>query len=188
MPKASEIKKGAIVQIDGQPHIARQVEVKSPSSRSGTTLYKIRFNNLQTQQKLDMSCKGDDTFGSIDFVRREVQFSYRDADGFTFMDSEDYSQYTLGHEELEEQAGFLTEGLTGIMALLVEDRLVGIELPQAVNLEIVETAPGIKGSSATGRTKPARLATGIEVQVPEYLAVGEVVRVNTETGKFMSRA
>lgn len=188
MPKASEIKKGAIVEIDGEPHIARQVEVKSPSSRSGTTLYKIRFNNLRTQQKLDMSCKGDDSFNSIDFLRREVQYSYRDADGYTFMDNEDYSQYTLPAEQAEEHAGYLTEGLSGIMALLVEDRLVGIELPQSVNLEIVETAPGIKGASATGRTKPARLSTGLEVQVPEYLTTGEVVRINTETGKFMSRA
>ena len=188
MPKAAEIKKGSIVEIDGLPHIARQVETKSPSSRSGTTLYKIRFNNLQTQQKLDMSCKGDEMFRSIDFLRREVQFCYRDSDGYSFMDNQDYSQYSLGAEQLEDQAGYLTEGLTGIMALLVEDRLVGIELPQSVNLEIVETAPGIKGASATGRTKPARLSTGLEIQVPEYLTTGETVRVNTETGKFMSRA
>ncbi|RFA29839.1 elongation factor P-like protein YeiP [Alkalilimnicola ehrlichii] len=188
MPKASEIKKGSIVEIDGEPHIARQVEVKSPSSRSGTTLYKIRFVNLRTGQKQDASCKGDDGFGSIDFLRREVQFSFRDGEDYTFMDNEDFSQHTLSGEELGEQAGYLTEGLSGIMALLVEDRLVGIELPQSVNLEIVDTAPGIKGASATGRTKPATLSTGIEIQVPEYLAVGEVVRVNTETGKFMSRA
>lgn len=188
MPKASEIKKGSIVELDGQPHIARQVEVKSPSSRSGTTLYKIRFVNLQTQQKTDLSCKGEESFNSIDFVRREVQFCFRDADGYTFMDNEDYSQYTLAAPELEEQAGYLTEGLSGLIALLVEDRLVGIELPQSVNLEIVDTAPGIKGASATGRTKPARLSSGIEIQVPEYLTAGERVRVNTETGKFMSRA
>lgn len=188
MPKASEIKKGSIVEIDGQPHIARHVEVKTPSSRTGTTLYKIRFSNLQTQQKLDMTCKGDDSFNSIDFERREVQFSYRDADGYTFMDNEDYSPYALAARDLEDQAGYLTEGLDGIIALLVEGRLVGIELPQSVNLEIVDTAPSIKGTSATGRTKPARLSTGLEIQVPEYLTVGETVRVNTETGKFMSRA
>jgi elongation factor P len=66
--------------------------------------------------------------------------------------------------------------------------LLSIELPQSVDMEIVDTVPGIKGSSATGRTKPAKLVTGIEVQVPEYLEVGEIIRINVSTGKFMSRA
>lgn len=188
MPKASEIKKGTIVEIDGQPHVAQQVEVKSPSSRSGTTLYKIRFVNLKTQQKQDLSLKGDDSFNSIDCVRRELQLSYRDADGYNFMDVEDYSQYTLSAGDLEGQVEYLSEGLSGLMGLLVDEQLVAIELPQAVSLEIIETAPSIKGASATGRTKPAQLSTGLEIQVPEYLSAGEMVRVNTETGKFMSRA
>jgi elongation factor P len=104
------------------------------------------------------------------------------------MDAEDYSQYMLDEKDLGEQAGYLIEGIDDIMALLVDSKIVGIELPPAVNLEIIETAPSIKGASATGRTKPARLSTGIEVQVPEYLSAGEIIRVNTETGKFMSRA
>jgi elongation factor P len=82
----------------------------------------------------------------------------------------------------------LTEGLEDIVALLFDDTVLGIELPSSVALEIVETAPEIKGATATGRTKPARLTTGLEVQVPEYLKSGEIIKINTVTGKFMSRA
>jgi len=94
----------------------------------------------------------------------------------------------LSREDLDDQVGYLTEGLEGIVALLVDDAPMAIELPSSVQLEIIETAPALKGATASGRTKTARLTTGIEIQVPEYLEPGEVVKVNTETGKFMSRA
>ncbi len=188
MPKACDLKRGVIVEINGMPHSVKQVEAKSPSSRGAATLYKIRFINLQTGQKLDESFKGDDFLKDIDCLRRQVQFSYMDGEIFTFMDMEDYSQYGLNSEDLEGQTGFLTEGLGGITALLVDGAIIGIELPQSVALTIMETTPGIKGSTATGRTKPAMLNTGVEIQVPEYLENGEVVKVNTATGKFISRA
>ena len=188
MPKASELKKGAIVEINGAPHAVRQVEVKSPSSRGASTLYKIRFTNLQTGQKLDESLRGDNFFKEADCIRKPVQFSYKDGETFIFMDLEDYSQHGLNPEELEGQAGYLYEGLEDITALLVDGKLLGIELPQSVTLEIVDTAPGIKGATATGRTKPATLSTGLEVQVPEYLEPGERIKVNTTAGKFISRA
>jgi elongation factor P len=101
---------------------------------------------------------------------------------------DDYSQYNLGTEELEGKIEFLTEGLEGIVALLIDDTILGIELPSSVILAIVETAPGIKSASATSRTKTAKLTTGVEIQVPEYLERGELIKVNTETGKYMSRA
>jgi len=188
VPKACDLKRGIIVEINGMPHSVKQVEAKSPSSRGAATLYKIRFINLQTGQKLDESFKGDDFLKDIDCLRRQVQFSYMDGEIFTFMDTEDYSQYGLNSEDLEGQTGFLIEGLDGIIALLVDGAIIGIELPQSVALTISETTPGIKGSTATGRTKPAMLNTGIEIQVPEYLENGEVVKVNTTTGKFISRA
>ena len=188
MPKAAELKRGAIVDIDGAPHIVENVDVKSPSSRSGTTLYKIRFRNLQTRQKRDESLKGDDLFSPIDFERREVQFSYRDGEQFVFMDKEDYSQHMLDADSLDEQAGYIAEGLEDITALLVDGQIVGIELPAVVVLEIVDTPPAMKAASASARTKAAKLSTGIEIQVPEYLEPGERIRVNTETGRFSSRA
>jgi elongation factor P len=94
----------------------------------------------------------------------------------------------LSREELGEDLLYITEGLDGITALLSDGKILGIELPQVVEMEIVETDPIIKGASATSRTKPARLVAGLEIQVPEYLGTGEVVKINTTTGKFMSRA
>jgi len=186
--KAGDLKKGMVVEINGVPHVVKQVEVRSPSSRGATTLYKVRFNNLKTGQKLDETLKGDDFFKDADCVRAKVQYSYKDGDNYIFMNMEDYSQYSLSGDELEEQKEYLTEGLEDIVALLMDDTVLAIELPSSVVLEIVETAPEIKGATATGRTKPARLTTGLEVQVPEYLKTGELIKINTLTGKFMSRA
>ena len=187
MAKASDLKRGMVVDINGTPHSVKRVDAKSPSSRGASTLYKIRFTNLKTGQKLDESLKGDDFFKDADLVRAKVQFSYVDSDNFIFMNTEDYTQYNLSRDDLEDQVGYLSEGLDGIIALLIDDAVLGIELPSSVVLAIAETAPAIKGATAAGRTKTARLTTGIDVQVPEYLENDELVKVNTETGKFMAR-
>ena len=188
VPKASDLKRGMIVEINGDPHAVKKVDCKSPSSRGAATLYKIRFTNLKTRQKLDESLKGDDMLKDADCVRSKVQYSYSDGDFYTFMDMEDYSQYNLGPDDLDGQLEYLTEGLEGITALLMDGEIIGVELPQSVSMTITETSPGIKGSTATGRTKPATLSTGLEIQVPEYLENDEVIKVNTSNGKFISRA
>lgn len=188
MPKAAELKKGQIIQINGQPYIVSNIDVKSPSSRSGTTLYKVRFNHVQTKQKLDQSLTGDDFLTPIDFQKRAIQFLYQDAEGYTFMDNEDFAQFTLSAEQIEEQLPYLHDGIQGLYGLVVEGNLVGVELPAVVEMPIQETPPAIKGSSASARTKTATFASGLEIQIPEYLETGEVVRINTDTGKFMSRA
>lgn len=188
MPKASEIKKGSVVEIDSEVYIARQIDKRNPSARGASTLYKVRFFNVRSGQKLEQTLKGDDLLKDGDLTRRSVQFSYAEDNMVTFMDNEDYRQYTLDKETLEEQSQYMTDDLEGMMALLVDGQVVGIELPQTVELEIVETAPGIKGASASARTKPALLSTGLEIQVPEYLENGERVKVNTTNAKFLSRA
>jgi elongation factor P len=188
VPKANELKRGMIVEIDGVPHIVKQLEAKSPSSRGAATLYKIRFNNLQTHQKLDMSYKGDDILKEADCSRVGVQFSYREDDTFYFMDMEDFSQYGMDSDQLDGQIEYLVEQQEDIVALLMDGNILGIELPQSVNLVVEDTPPAVTGSSATNRSKTAKLSTGLEIQVPEYLSTGETVKVNTVTGKFMSRA
>ncbi|MCK4743959.1 MAG: elongation factor P-like protein YeiP [Sulfuriflexus sp.] len=188
MPKASDLKRGMIVEINGMPHAVKKVDCKSPSSRGAATLYKIRFNNLQTRQKLDESYKGDDLLKDADCVRTQVQYSYTDGDMMIFMDMTDYSQHNLSESELEGQREYITEGLEGITALLMDGQIIGIELPASVTMTVVDTAPNIKGSTAAGRTKPATLNTGLEIQVPEYIEIGEVVKVHTGNGNFMSRA
>ena len=187
MPKANELKSGMVVEINGMPHSVKNVDAKSPHSRGGATLYKVRFTNLKTGQKLDESYKGEDILKDADCARVQVQFSYVDGDAYTFMNSEDYSQYTLNKDEIEESVGYLSEGLEGIFALIMDDAILGIELPHSVNLIITETAPSIKGATAAGRTKPAILSTGLEIQVPEYIESGQEVKVNTTNAKFMSR-
>ena len=152
MPKASELKRGEVVEINGVPHVVKHLEAKSPSSRGASTLYKVRFNNLLTGQKRDESLKGDDMFPIADFQRVQVQFSYIDDNQYVFMNTEDYSQYSLGIDVLEGQLEFLIDGLDGITALLVEGNIVAIDLPQSIVMEITETAPGIKGASASART------------------------------------
>ena len=104
------------------------------------------------------------------------------------MNMEDFSQYGINADQLEGQIPYLTEQQEDIIALLVDGSLLGIELPQSVNLVITDTPPAVSGSSATNRSKTATLATGLEIQVPEYLEPGELVKVNTVSGKFMSRA
>ena len=188
MLKASDLKKGDVVEIDGVPHVVKQLQVKSPSSRGASTLYKVQFNDLLTGQKSNRSYKGDDLVKEADCQKVQVQFSYLDGDQYTFMNIEDYSQHTLGAAALKGQLEYLTDGLEGITALLVEGNIVALDLPQSVVLEVVETSPAIKGASASARTKPARLATQLVVQVPEYIEQGESVKVNTSNGKFMSRS
>lgn len=187
VPRANELKSGMVIDINGIPHQVKKVDAKSPSSRGASTMYKIRFTNLKTKQKLDDSYKGEEMLAEADCTRAQVQFSYVDGDAFTFMNMEDYSQYTLNKDEIEDSVLYLTEGLDGIFALIMDDAILGIELPHSVNLTVTETAPSIKGATAAGRTKPAILSTGLEIQVPEYLETGEEVKVNTTNAKFMSR-
>ncbi|MGB5293305.1 MAG: elongation factor P-like protein YeiP [Lysobacterales bacterium] len=188
MPKASDLKKGSVVEIDGEVYFTRQIEKRNPSARGASTLFKVRFFNVRSGQKLEQTLKGDDFVKDGDLVRRSVQFSYREGDVTTFMDTENYSQYTLDAEAIEEQSCYMTEDLEGMIALLVDGQIVGIEIPQTVELDITETAPGLKAASASARTKPAVLSTGLEIQVPEYLESGERIKVNTTNGKFVSRA
>ena len=187
MPKASELKQNMAIEINGEPYSVKKIEIRNPTSRGASTLYKIRFVHLKTKQKLDETFKGDDFLKEADCERVSVQYSYQDGSIYYFMNLESYEQYGLNADDLG-QTGYLTEGLEGIIMLLMDNTPLGIELPTSVALEIAETAPGIKGASATSRTKPAKLITGLEVQVPEYIETGEVIKINTETGKFMSKA
>lgn len=186
--KASEIKKGIVIEADGASIFINEVQVQTASSRSGNTLYKVRGRNVVTRQKFQASFKGDEVVQTVDFERRAVQFLYEDADGCTFMDGDTYEQYTFSRDAIEEERPYLSDGLEGIYVLLVDGRPVGIELPASVVQTIVECAPGMKGASASARNKPATTGSGLVVLVPEYLEPGEAIRINTLSGEFMSRA
>ena len=186
--KASDLRKGLVLDVDDRNIIIRHLEVQSPSSRSGSTLYKVRGHDILTRQKFEARYKGDEVLQTVEFGRRPVQFLYQDVDGCTFMDRENYEQYTLATAALEDELQYLSDNLDGILAMVSDDTVLGIELPATVTLEIVDTAPGMKAASSSARTKPATLSTGLIVQVPEYLTPGETIKVNTGTGEYVSRA
>jgi len=185
---AKDLKPGGIVLHNDAPHIVEGMFVQSPSARGGSTLYKFRARNLVTKQKADFACKGADNIPEADFARREVTLMYADAEQVHFLDSGDYNQYSIPSADVAEEMQYVTPDLTGILALIYNGECVGIQLPAAVELEIIECDPGIKGNSATSRNKPAKLSTGVTVQVPEYLKQGETIKVDTRTGQFLSRA
>jgi len=188
MFNASDLKKGDVVRIDGDPHIVEAVKVQTPSARGAVTLYKVRFRNLRTKRKADQSLRGDDVLAEADFERRPVQWLFGDDSSITFMDLQDYSQFALAKEDLEDEWPYLTEGVEGLVAISSGGRVLGLEVPTFINLEIVETNPSVKGGSVTARTKPATLSTGLVVQVPEYMSAGETIRVDTRTGEYVSKA
>ena len=188
MFRASDLKKGSVVAIEGDPHVVETIKVQSPSARGAVTLYKIRFRNLKSKRKIDQTLHGDDILAEADFERRPVQYLYGDASSVTFMDLQDYSQFTLAKEEIEEEWPYLAEGIEGIMAISSESNILGLEMPTFVSLTIVETTPSVKGGSVTARAKPATLSTGLVIQVPEYMSSGEVIRVDTRTGEYVSKA
>jgi elongation factor P len=188
VPLAKDLKNGAVVELDGAPCLIEQITVQSPSARGASTLYKVRARNLQLGSKIDKVFKGPDFIRDADFTRRSVQYLYKDATHYHFMDDQDYSQFALAADQLREQAGYLVENMAGLLSMIYNGESIGIQLPPTVDLPIVECNPAVKGNSATGRTKPAKLATGLVVQVPEYLAQGELIRVDTSTGGFVCRA
>ncbi len=188
MVPAKDFKRRMVVEIDGAPHMIEHIQVQTPSARGAATLYKIKARNLKTKNRVEKAYRGTDSLTESSFERRPVQFLYRDPDAFHFMDSESYNQFSMTLEDLGDQASFMTENMEGIEALVVDDEVIAIELPDTVDMVIIETAPGVRGNSATGRTKPAKLATGLTVQVPEHLDSGVVVRVDTRTGDYLGRA
>jgi elongation factor P len=185
---AKEIKPGTVVNHNDAPHLVESVTVHSPSARGSATLYKFRVRNLVTKQKTDITLKGTDGLDDADFAKREVTFMYADVDSVHFLDGADYNQYTIARSDVTTELQYVTEDLQGILALVYNGECVGVQLPTAVDLKITECDPAIKGNSATARTKPATLETGLIVHVPEYLKQGETIRVDTRTGEFLSRA
>src|SRR5512147_2832847 len=177
-----------VVEIDGAPHMIEHIQVQTPSARGAATLYKIKARNLKSKTRVEKSYRGTDALNESSFERRPVQYLYREPEAFHFMDAADYNQFSMPADDLKELAPFMTENMEGVEALVVDDEVIAVELPDTVDLPIAETTPGVRGNSATGRTKPAKLSTGYTIQVPEHLDEGVTVRVDTRTGEYLGRA
>ena len=186
--KASDIKRGFVVEHDGKVYQVRDVERSAPTARGGNVTLRFTLYSVPGANKLDLSLRADDELKDVDLARRQATFSYMDGDAFVFMDAEDYTQYSLGPDVVGDAAGYITEGLEGCYVQVIDDQPVGLQLPPSVILTVTDTAPELKGASATKRPKPATLQTGLEIQVPEYIVSGERVLVSTLTGEFNGRA
>jgi len=188
MPKASDVKKNTAIEFNNSVYVIRDIERSVPQGRAGGSLYRMRMYDVVSGLKVDETFKDSDMLTLADLVRRDVMFSYLDGDEWVFMDNEDYTPYNLNQESIADEVLFIDEETQGVQVVLVDGAAVGLVLPSSVELVITETDPSIKGASASARTKPATLSSGLVVQVPEYIASGEKVKVNTTDKKFMGRA
>ena len=186
--KASDIKKGNVVEYNNGVYQIRDIERSSPQGRGGNVRFRFIMYSVPGGNKLDASFDSDDNLPEVELLRRLSTYSYKDGEAFVFMDDEDYTPYTLDSDVIGDDAGYITDGLAGIYVQVIDDQPVAIQLPTSVVLEVVETPPEMKGGTATKRPKPAKLSTGLEIMVPEYIANGERVLVNTTTGEFGGRA
>ena len=186
--KAHEIKKGNVVEHNGTVYQVRDIERSSPQGRGGNVKFRFTLYSVPGGLKYDLSVGGDDELKEVELSRRQATFSYKDGEAFVFLDDEDYTPYTFDADVIGDDAGYIAEGLAGSYVQIIDDQPVALQLPQHVTLEVVETPPELKGGSATKRPKPAKLNTGLEIMVPEYIVNGERVLVNTTTGEFGGRA
>ena len=186
--KAAEIKKGNVVEHNGKVWQVRDIDRSSPTGRGGNVTYRFTLYSVPGAQKLDLSLRAEDDLKETELTRRAATYSFLDGDTFVFMDTEDYTQYLLGRDAIGDASGFIADGLEGCYIQLIEGQPVALQLPPTVTLQVVDTAPELKGATATKRPKPAKLNTGIEIQVPEYVTTGEKILVSTLTGEFSGRA
>jgi elongation factor P len=187
MITTSDFKRGLVIQLDGAPCVILDVAFQSPSARGASTMVKTKYRNLISGQVLDKTFRSGDKVDEADFERHKGQYLYADGDRGIFMDLETYEQFEQEAEGFALIAPFLLEG-TEVQLGLFQERLVSIDPPQNVELTVTETAPVLKNATATAQTKEAVLETGLRLQVPPYLDVGDRVKVDTRDGRFISRA
>jgi elongation factor P len=148
---------------------------------------RVKFRNIRTGTLSDQKLRSEDFVERATLDEREMQYLYRDGDSFHFMDTSSYEQLHIDAEALGDNVNYLIPDAL-IKVEFYGSEPVGIELPQTVDLTVEETAPGIKGATASNQIKPARLETGLVVNVPPFVNNGDKIRVNTETGEYLSRA
>ena len=186
--KAHEIKKGNVVEHNNTVYQVRDIERSAAQGRSGNITFRFILYSVPGGIKFDLSLRSEDELREVELSRRPSTFSYKDGEAFVFMDDEDYTPYQLDADVIGDAAGYITDGLTGCYVQVIDDMPVAVQLPASVVLEVVETPPELKGGTATKRPKPAKLNTGIEIMVPEYISNGEKINVSTVTGEFAGRA
>jgi len=183
--RASEVRKGEAVIIDGKLFVVTGADHNTPGNLRAKVQFKLRDVSKGTIQDKRVGATDDIQTTSLD--RRQVEYLYSDSDGHWLMDLETFEQNAIPKEVFGDDILFLKPN-TQLQAMFHDGKVVSYELPKTVDLQVTETSPGIKGATATNQMKDAVLETGLQTRVPPFIAEGEIIRINTETGGYLSRA
>jgi elongation factor P len=183
--QATRLKKGMLVKVGADLFRVLDLQHVTPGNLRG--FVRVKFRNIRNGSLSDQKLRSEDNLDRAVLDEREMQYLYKDGDSFHFMDTSSYEQSHISGEVLGDSVNYLIPEAT-IKVEFYGAEPVGIELPPTVDLKVEDTAPGIKGATASAQVKPARLETGLVVQVPPFVNTGDLVRVNTETGEYLSRA
>ena len=183
--QATRMKKGMLIKIGQDLFRVLELQHVTPGNLRG--FVRVKFRNIRTGALADQKLRSEDFVDRATLDEREMQYLYRDGDAFHFMDTSTYEQLHIDAEALGDNVNYLIPDAL-IKVEFFGSEPVGIELPPTVDLLVNDTAPGIKGATASNQIKPARLETGLVVNVPPFVNNGDKIRVNTETGEYLSRA
>ena len=179
------MKKGMLIKIGEDLFRVLELQHVTPGNLRG--FVRVKFRNIRTGTLSDQKLRSEDSVERATLDERAMQYLYRDGESFHFMDTESYEQLHISEEALGDAVNYIVPDAV-INVEFYGSEPVGIELPVTVDLTVEDTAPGIKGATASAQVKPARLETGLVVQVPPFVNTGDKVRVSTETGEYLSRA
>jgi elongation factor P len=183
--QATRMKKGMLVKIENDLFRVLELQHVTPGNLRG--FVRVKFRNIRSGTLSDQKLRSEDTVERATLDEREMQYLYKDGDDFYFMDTSSYDQIHISSEALGDSVSYLKPEMT-IQVEFYGSEPVGIELPQTVDLKVMETVPGIKGATASNQVKPATLETGLVVQVPPFINEGDLIRVSTDTGEYLARA
>jgi elongation factor P len=185
MYQTTDFRKGLKIELEGKLFII--VESTHVNPGKGSAFVKTRLKNMETGQVLERTFKaGVDTAGKPDFDHREMSYMYEDQDGFNFMDQKNYESIHISHDNVGDNKNYLQEGIV-ISVIYYKGKPISIDLPNFVELVVTETDPGLKGDTASGGKKKAKMDTGLQVNVPLFIKEGEKLKIDTRTGEFVER-
>ena len=185
MISTGDLKKGITIELDGE--LYQILDWQHIKVGRGSAQVRLKLRDIRAGHTIERTFQAGEKFPRARLDRNTVQFLYNDGDLYYFMDSESFEQSTLSLEQVGDAVNYLKEGMT-LDILTYKDEPINLELPNSVELEVVETDPGFKGNTATASNKPAKLETGITIQVPLFVDKGDIVRVDTRTGAYLERA
>jgi elongation factor P len=183
--KATDIRKGHVILIDGQPCRVMDFTHRTPGNLRA--FVQVRFRNLITGNTFDTRLSATDFLDEAQIETKSFQVLYRDGSGVHVMDTNNYEQYVLSNEAVGDQAEWLVPEMH-VQVEWLDGKPIGIDLPSVIELKVVETSPVMRSATKTASTKPAKLANGVMVQVPDFISEGETVRVDPRTGSYLERA